>query len=57
MKWYAPKFGDVRIVKKFALRPITCEVRGENKRETRWLCFVKIRQTYTGIEWWNDWFE
>jgi hypothetical protein len=57
MKWNAPKTGDVRILTKFAILPITCKVRGENIRETRWLCFVKIRQSYTGIEWYNDWFE
>ena len=57
MKWNAPKVGDVRILTKFALIPITCKLAGEDRRETRWLCFVKIRQSYTGIEWYNDWFE
>ena len=58
MKWKAPKIGDVRILRKFAFVPITCKIykQGENKMETRWLCFVKIHQTWR-YEWLNDWFE
>ena len=57
MKWETPKAGDTRILRKFTIFPITVDLKGSNERETRWLCFVKIRQSYTGIEWYNDWFE
>jgi len=57
MKWEAPKTGDNRILTKFTLFPITCKIKGVNKYETRWLCFVKIHQSYRGGSWINDWFE
>ncbi len=60
MKWKAPKIGDTRILTTFALLPITCKLRSSAEYETRWLCFVKIRQHYGnrtfGCEWINDWF-
>jgi hypothetical protein len=56
MKWNAPKTGDVRILTKFAWLPITCYVVGEDRKETRWLCFVKIRQRYETNFWFNDGF-
>lgn len=42
MRWQEPKDGDEKIVKKFALLPITLG------RETRWLEFVTIKYIYAG---------
>ena len=33
------------------------QTQGEDRKETRWLCFVKIRQRYVPHFWDNDWFE
>ena len=49
------KIGEGRILTKFAILPITCKLQGKLDKETRWLCFVKIRQTYLGGEWTNSW--
>lgn len=57
MKFNAPKVGDVRIIRKFTFLPITCKLKCKSVFETRWLCFVEIRQTYIGVSWYNDWFE
>lgn len=58
MKWKAPKMGDTRIVKRFAFIPITTQVYPSNDNETRWLCFVTLRQSYNVIHkcWFNNWF-
>jgi hypothetical protein len=55
MKFDAPKVGDVRNIRKFLLVPLTLDVAGTNKRETRWLCFSHIRQRWA-YEWLNVWF-
>jgi hypothetical protein len=56
MKWNSQKTGDIRILKKFAWFPITCYILCEDKKETRWLCFVKIQQRYETNFWYNQWF-
>ena len=48
MRWYKPEMGEVRIIKKFAILPIT--INGE----TRWLEWVKIRQKFAITIWIND---
>lgn len=50
MRWYAPKRGDVRVIKKFAIFPIT--INGE----TRWLEWVRIRQTFAITIWIDEGF-
>jgi len=63
MKWRRPKTGHTRVVKKFAFFPITAlclERNGKSRtwfRETRWLCFCKIKQRYNLFgKWVNDYF-
>lgn len=58
MKWKANKTGDNRIITKFAWLPITSYVQdGFQTKETRWLCMVKIHQTYVDLDGWlNDYF-
>lgn len=55
MKMNAPSVGDTRDIKKFAFMPITCKIQGEDRMEKRWLCFVKIHQTWS-YGWLNNWF-
>lgn len=54
MKWKAPQVGDIRVIKRFAFLPITGDVKGEDRRETRWLCFVKLHQRYVPNYWLTD---
>lgn len=48
MRWYAPNRGDFRVIKKFAILPIT--INGE----TRWLEWVRIRQEFVATIWIDD---
>lgn len=46
MRWIKRnhKYGDTRVIKRFALFPITVHTTGHS--ETRWLAIVYIRQRY-----------
>lgn len=51
MRWIGKIYGEQRIIRRFAIFPIKAN------SEWRWLEFVKIRQTWYGGSWHNDWFE
>jgi hypothetical protein len=50
MKIYRPKSGNIRIIKKFALFPISTT----HDDETRWLEIVHIRQCYFHYNGWRN---
>jgi hypothetical protein len=55
VKWSAPAIGDRRNVTRFLFLPKTLSVNNSSHYETRWLCFVRIRQIWH-YEWLNDTF-
>lgn len=50
MKIYYPKEGDTRIIKKFALFPISTSYNDE----TIWFEFVYVKQRYSYINGWRN---
>lgn len=50
MRWKQPQWGDTRIIKRFALFPITVG------SETRWLEWCYIKQHYGITMWLEDGF-
>ena len=51
MEWQKPYVGETRVIKRFALFPVTINYC------VKWLEWVKIHQTYHGDHAWkNDWF-
>jgi hypothetical protein len=54
MKWNNYEVGVERIVEKFLFFPLRCKINGTCRYETRWLCFVRIKQFHSiYLEWIN----